>query len=431
MYIIPFDKEGRCEAPRTLTALLSEAETGGYTDIYLFSHGWNNDWKIATERYRHFRDGYIRMRREHGLPMPRPYKPMLVGIYWPGINLIKESERPPQMAASDSATRDEDVNDHQGAMHTLAERIPDEGVERFYDLAQRESLLETEAAEFATLVAPLFETDDDVEWRDRPSANDVLEAWRSVDGTSREPEDLDEIVTVNAAAPDTPQAAGLFEFDPRSILRMTTVWQMKDRAGRVGRRGVGPLLNGIRQRTEARLHLIGHSYGCKVMMSAILAADALDTQPVDSLLLLQAAVNHLCFAVVVPELNVQGGYRKVLDRVRQPILTTYSVHDFPLTKTFHLVLRRSGDRGELRTAAEGEPPSVFAALGGYGPRAVNFTRVDIRDVKQAYDELRVPSGPRVIALNGSRTITGHGDISNLSTWWALYEQVSEGQWQNA
>ena len=41
----------------------------------------------------------------------------------------------------------------------------------------------------------------------------------------------------------SPQAAaGLGNLDPRNLLRMGTVWAMKDRAGVVGARGVAALL---------------------------------------------------------------------------------------------------------------------------------------------------------------------------------------------
>ena len=48
-YIIPFDKNGACEGPRTRQHLIDNA--ANYTDLFLFSHGWNNDWTVATERY--------------------------------------------------------------------------------------------------------------------------------------------------------------------------------------------------------------------------------------------------------------------------------------------------------------------------------------------------------------------------------------------
>ena len=82
-------------------------------------------------------------------------------------------------------------------------------------------------------------------------------------------------------------------------------------------------------------------------------------------------------------------------------------------------MRRKDDLGEMRIA--GEPPSKYAALGGFGPRHSGEALVDILDVNQPY---QLNQGARVVGLRGTRTIAGHGDISNELTWWALYTLVS-------
>src|SRR5262249_20366008 len=154
-----------------------------------------------------------------------------------------------------------------------------------------------------------------------------------------------------------------------------------------------------------------------------LAAPAALPRPVDSLLLLQPAVSHLCFAREVPKRHGPGGYRAALDRVHLPILSTYSGNDFPLTQVFHLALRRQDDLGELKIAAPGEPPSVYAALGGFGPRGAGETlRKIIADTQSRY--ALGAGAPRLYGLDGTATIGSHGGISNLSTWWALYNQVA-------
>jgi hypothetical protein len=48
--ITPFDRDGECTGPETRKQLVEKLKTGPYTDVYLFSHGWNNAWKEATER---------------------------------------------------------------------------------------------------------------------------------------------------------------------------------------------------------------------------------------------------------------------------------------------------------------------------------------------------------------------------------------------
>jgi len=43
-YILPFDRNGRCTGPRTADAALKQAADGAFTDVVVFSHGWNNGW---------------------------------------------------------------------------------------------------------------------------------------------------------------------------------------------------------------------------------------------------------------------------------------------------------------------------------------------------------------------------------------------------
>lgn len=144
------------------------------------------------------------------------------------------------------------------------------------------------------------------------------------------------------------------------------------------------------------------------------------------MLLLQPAVSHLCFAAVVPERGIAGGYVRVPDRVQLPVMTTYSRHDFPLRKTFHLALRRKQDLAEQQIAAPDTPPSVHAALGGFGPRGVGDGRVRFVQAKSPTRAYDLSPDYKVIAIDGSEFISGHSDISNAATWWALHQLVAAG-----
>ncbi len=213
--------------------------------------------------------------------------------------------------------------------------------------------------------------------------------------------------------------------DPRLAIRGLTVYQMKDRAGKVGAHGVGPLLRELLTGTDARLHGVGHSYGCRVLLSAICFGDRWP-RPLHSLLLLQGAISHLCFASNVNGVEHPGGYRPALDRVALPILCTFSQNDAPLHRFFHLILRRGKDLGEIQIAADAAPPSRFAALGGYGPRDSGETLVDVLDAAaidggKRYDVTRLIP---VIGIDATQTIGGHSDVNNLSTWWMLYNLVA-------
>ena len=421
-YIIPFDKRGTCIAPKTRDHLIQAIRDDDYTDVFLFSHGWNNDWTVATARYEHFLKGYMDMRAENDLDVPANYKPLLVGVFWPSTALVfGKSEKGPSMAAGDPTAMDSAVAEELDEIAMIAADLDDTGAARLYELAQKTALTPDEALDLAKLLRPIYtESDDELGEEDAVSAEDIVAVWAAAQAPD---DDLTDFGVVDQPDEDGPQAAfigGLLKkLDPRPALRTATVYKMKDRAGKVGARGVGPLLDDVLGAGDAKLHLLGHSYGAKIVLSATAAAAL--SRPVESMLLLQPAVSHLCFAAQVPGTDRSGGYRAVLGRVNKPILSTFSEQDFPLTKTFHLALRRKKDLGEAKIAAAGKPPSRFAALGGFGPRGCDEVLIDINSLNEAYDlDANVP----IYGLRGDEAISGHGDISNPATWWALYSLVS-------
>jgi hypothetical protein len=413
-YIIPFDKRGLCVGPETRRHLLDRLRSGGFSDIFFFSHGWNNDWTVAVRRYEDFIEGFAGMRRARALPRPAGYKPLLVGIFWPSTALVfTEKEKGPQIAAGQPQAVDEAVAEERLELEELAEELDAAQAAELYELTQKTRLTADEAWRLAEIATVFFSTKDDELGLDTTvTADELLEIWRQAPAVRDE---LDEFI----AAPG-PQTAGfLSALDPRNIVRTATVRKMKDRAGLVGGTGVHALLRDILDAGAARVHAIGHSYGAKIVLSATCAGPL--PKQLHSMLLLQPALSHLAFAATVPSTTRPGGYHLALTRVRRPILATYSRHDFPLTKLFHLTVRRKADLGEARIAAAGQPPSKYAALGGFGPRHSGEKLIDILDAPAAY---QLDENVRLYGVDGSRTISGHGAISNESTWWALNNLMS-------
>jgi hypothetical protein len=434
-YIVPFDKAGRGEAPRTRDHLLQAVRAGGYTDVFLFCHGWNNDWEAASGRYAHFLDGYVDLRRDHGLTYSRTFRPLLIGVIWPSTALVMPWEEGPQFAAG-GVQADAEIGQERREIQEIAALLAPGDVDRFYALAQRGADLDrADARQLARMLLPLYDSATDQEL---PSATgslspaELVDLWQAAATSARTPSTSgefgfaadDEDATGGVGA--TPQAAGGFldMLDPRNIVRSATVLLMKDRAGAVGAHGVGELLREVLDAgPSARMHLIGHSYGCKVVLSAV--SYRAPPRTVDSILLLQPAVSCLCFAEDATGDGRPGGYRVAMDHVVQPILTTFSKNDVPLTKLFHLAVRRRDDLGEIRIA--GLPPSRYAALGGFGPAGcdADCRVIRLRRYPERYDLAAGPGAPRIVALNGDSDIKGHGDISNAATWWALYNQASQ------
>ncbi|MCC7363047.1 MAG: hypothetical protein IT303_01645 [Dehalococcoidia bacterium] len=417
-YIIRFDEDGRCESPQTKLDLVNRVRAEGYSDVFLFSHGWNNDWTAATKRYESFITGYMQMVARDGLKHREGFKPILVGVFWPSTSFVfGEDEEGPKMAAG--GDRDSEVAAEGELLRDLARSLPGESRERFYELMGKEWTTPEEARELVALCAPLYASGDDETAPPASSVDELLRNWADwqPEAAGEEPAfDLGHIAPSTQAGAGGPQVAAFklpSKFSPRSWARAATVWKMKDRAGRVGANGVGSLLRELAAApNQPRVHLVGHSYGAKVVMSALCAGPAVT---VESALLLQPAISHLCFAEKVE--GRPGGYRAALDRVRKPIFATFSRNDDPLRNWFHKALRRDKDLGEVQIAGGDNPPNPFAALGGYGPRGSGERIEEIHDPGDPYD-LSLPN--RVYGIHGTRTIDGHGDISNESTWWALY-----------
>lgn len=431
LYLIPFDKQGRCIGPKTLEHLKAQAATGRFTDIHIYSHGWNNVFKEAVEHYNEFFREYFELRGKAKLTGAN-YKPLLVGIIWPSTALVSSDDATPKFAATAPVeVRAEAMDNEMFAVKELADDLPDSDVPRLFELAEQDRpLSHDEAVEFARILLPIFQREA-TDQEGIPSAvtpEKLVKSWEQASAPPSPDEgkpaaipDDDEPAAAPAPAVRT---AGFLDFlNPKEIIRTATVYQMKDRAGTVGKNGVGPLLRDLLAATTARIHLTGHSYGCKVVLSALCLVD--HPRKVSCVLLLEPAINAFCFAASIKEHGGKpGAFRPALERSERPVFATFSSNDAPLTKFFHLALRRDGDLGEVRPAAG--PPSMFAALGGYGPGGMKdgeSKTVAMIGAPAKYDV----SDPRIriYALDGSdHKINSHGDVRNEFTEWALINLVS-------
>jgi len=427
-YIAPFDKNGVCTAPLTRKHLVEAVRTDKPSDVFLFSHGWNNDWDTASERYENFIGGFAKMRHDFALAPPQAYRPLLAGIFWPSTALVMPWERAPKFAGAPAAA-DDGAEAWRRELEEFAEQVEPAEREEFYRLAQGEHLNEADAARLAAIIAKAarkFEqSGQDTGGSASPvEAKDILENARSIPGGAQAAKKAGSFGFATGTAAGPQAAFGLSDLDPRKLVRVATVLQMKDRAARVGALGVGPLLADILAAHPAtRVHLIGHSYGGIVVLSAtsVLKPPA----KIESMLLLQPAVSQWCFAKDVAGRGFAGGYRPALSLVRKPILTTFSSKDVPLTKLFHFAARREQDLGQPKIAA-GLPdaPSLYAALGGYGPKGLDNGELQVLELQSPPTPYAFSDPlPRVCALKGDRLIDGHGDISVPATWWALHQQL--------
>jgi hypothetical protein len=427
LYVLQFNKHGQNTSPQTTEQLIDEVRRGEYNRIYLFSHGWNNNFGDALSLYRDFFNLFMRLRSQYAAASNEPYRPVFIGLHWPSIILLLPWEKGPRIAAD--AGGDAAFESLAAVKDVIAEQLDAPHVSRFYELAGKDRLSEAEARELAQVLGPIYRSNALDTQGDAPAAvheDGILASWMSMpdDELPQAAPDYSAHTLPKKNQPPELRAASAADLlDPRNAIRVTTVLMMKDRSGEVGRFGLAPLLEQlIPAAGQVPIRLIGHSYGARVCLTA-LSSHSLGALRVASLLLLQPAVNQYCFAASVPGLGlgVPGGFVPAFDRVGWPIMTTFSSRDIPLRALFHLAARRIEDRGEIRYAAAG--PSEFSALGGYGPDgivpATAAREEKIHSPGQGYNF----DALKVLALNGSAgEITEHGDVRNEHTCWALVAQ---------
>ena len=147
---------------------------------------------------------------------------------------------------------------------------------------------------------------------------------------------------------------------------------MKRRAGqvgeRLGRELLGPAFTALGERAP-RLHLIGHSFGAKLLTSAVLGG----LRP-ETLVLLLAAFSAFAFAEAVPGTKRPGFYRRVITErmVGDRLVALRSAHDRALTTLYPAVTwgsqvdRAAPNPGRLGRVREVVARSALGAVGALG-----------------------------------------------------------------
>jgi pimeloyl-ACP methyl ester carboxylesterase len=169
-------------------------------------------------------------------------------------------------------------------------------------------------------------------------------------------------------------------------LRVLTFWHMKRRARDVGAGGVADLLSRLQEAAPgARFHLMGHSFGCIVVSSAVAGRGPAGRRPVASLALVQGAMSLWSFASAIPSEPKRSGYfhRVLADGlVTGPVVVTTSVHDRAVRSFYPL---GAGARGQVDYGPDRLP--TYGAIGAFGVRGPGIEVVDddLRAVDQPYD----------------------------------------------
>lgn len=429
---VRFDDRARLAEPARVEALLADLPRQALTDLFLFSHGWNNDRQMARNLYGAF---FATLRAVLDNPPPdaaqRPATIGTLGIIWPARRWADE-DLPTAVGASGGAVAL--ARPRTAPPATDAELVSDLS-SIFKTARQRRALKE---------LARLLD--------ERPDDPAALERFQRLMG------DLDTVRDAVAAPEDSGERRGLLEDDARAVfqrfadqaprrgrrqdggaaafgfggldrlwdgareaLRMLTYSQMKKRAGVVGKEGLGPLLGRLHAaQPDLRLHLLGHSFGARLVSFALagLPMNAGSPSPVKSVILLQGAFSHFAFASRLPFDPGRGGaLAHMASRVDGPIVASHSAFDTAVGRLYPLASLSTGDDA----AAWEDRLSRWGAIGYDGAQAVDAAGATLGAVGSPYTF----AAGQFVNLDGNGIITrggppagAHGDIFHPEIAWA-------------
>ena len=421
-----FDKKGALTSEVTLPA--------GITDLLVVSHGWNNSRDDALKLYRTLFENLAGL----GAPADLSGRSLaVIGVIWPskkfdelvavsggaaaagGSAGLAASDAQSLKSLEDKIRRMKEFFDEPGQQAVLDEvqallpDLEDKATARRAFVEKIRSLLDPSAADKEDASDSFFKDD----------GNELM-ANLKVDE-----DDLDEEVAgsggggaslplgVGPTGASTGGAAGLkellsgFKASAMNVLNFTTYFEMKARAGTVGKKGVAALIDRLAPQVQ-RIHLVGHSFGGRVVAAA---AAGSSNGKVASMSLLQTAFSHNGFSK-----SMHGFFRSVVDRqrVKGPILVTHTKNDKAVGVAYPLASRINGDK----TAAFGDEHDVFGGLGRNGAQQMESGEVVAGRLLTAGSAYSFEKG-KFFNLEGSDFIKDHGDVTGKEIAHAIRRAV--------
>jgi hypothetical protein len=429
IFELEFDKNGKLFDVAQLSALSSHLAAQNVTDLILFAHGWNNDLADARKLYANFFT-------EFGPLKPAAPRVFAAGIIlWPSKKFTDGDLIPGGGAAALSSQEKTVIRarlkDLAKDPVRLGKATPISAAKQ-KKLAKAAALLKTietdpSAQEEFVRIVRLLLSESAAHKDDGTQDLFKVKERKLLDSLSQPVLASSAVGSGGAAAGfatlSTASNGGAADFGDsvvsgiRRFLNMTTYYQMKERAGTVGATGVAAVIDKVRAKSpNIRLHLVGHSFGGRVVTAATDAAGG--KHKIDSLTLLQAAFSHNGLAAKFDGKS-DGFFRKVVTgkKVRGPILVTCTKNDTAVGIAYPLASRLGGQNA----AALGDENDAYGGIGRNG--AVN-TPEAVKGMLLAANAAYGFAGGSIYNLNADAFISDHSDICGPQVAWALASGIA-------
>lgn len=423
-------KDGRIFRAGQVTAIedaVRKASAAKITDLVVVSHGWNNDLADAGDLYNRLFTNFASLIPSH--PPAAARKLAIAGVFWPSKRFADEDLIPSGGAVG------VELGDNSPTSSALAKKL--DSLKGLFDVPDASALdrakglidgLEDSPAkqrEFVDIIRslvpqhPIDTTDDASDKFLLRSGDELLKALAPASTFPPIPAGHGGISSVDDQVGGAASLGDLFSGMKAAawrLLNFSTYYQMKERAGVVGR-GLNGLLGSLRQlRPDLHLHLIGHSFGARVVTAA---ADGDTAFQPSSLSLLQGAFSHNGFAEKFDQHN-NGFFRKIVSqsKVTGPIVVTYTANDRAVGVAYPLASRISADN----RSALGDENDLYGGIGRNGAvrmKAEEFLKGRLLPHTSAYQF----APKKIHNLRADEFISGHNDVTGKQVANALLHAV--------
>lgn len=433
---VQFNKQGTAADDNEINNALSLIAKGEFSDLFVVSHGWNNDMADARNLYKNLFNSVKQVLDAGNVPKLGERKFAVLGILWPSKKFAEDELIPSGAAGINSAVTVTFIQNQLDNLKGVFDKPDaDATLEKAKLLVPKLESGSNAQREFADLIRSLPQ-------RGAEHVDDATDRFFNLDGA-----DVMKRLSKPAFAPPssaksvsaaasmgspagalhgaTGGAAGLGSFfsgiksAARNLLNFTTYYQMKERAGLVGQLGVNQLIRKIQAQSGGlKLHLIGHSFGGRLVTAAAFGSENQPAIKVNSMILLQAAFSHHGFAQKFDGSH-DGFFRKVVaeKRVTGPIVITCTQNDKAVGIAYPLASLISGQNA----SALGDKNDPFGGIGRNGaqktPEASDGTLLKIGGAYQfALGKLH--------NLNADAIIKNHSDICHGEVAYAILNAVA-------
>ena len=400
----------------------------GVTDLFIISHGWNNNMEEARALYKDFFTAVRTLLDQNAVPgLNRKFG--IAGVLWPSKKFTDDELIPGGAASVTPTVRTallaKKIDGLKGVFTAPnADAILQEAKELLPDLESTPAAREQFGVLIRSLMANMAgDSEDASKLFPKMSGADLMQRLAVVVLPGGPARPGGGAVSMGGAANGAAGGAALFNpfsgitAAASNLLNLTTYYQMKERAGMIGRTAVNDLVKAVVARLpDVKLHVIGHSFGARLVTSLALGKEGVQPQKFASMTLLQAAFSHNGFA---DKFKTTGFFRNVVaeHRIGGPILVTCTANDKAVGLAYPLASLIAGQNA----AGFGGPTDPFGGLGRNG--AQNTTEAvagELKPVGNAYDF----KAGAIFNLNADRIISGHSDICKPEVAYALLKSVA-------